>query len=88
MMTHVLLNFGAAGGVVLILWLLMRAEFASVKGRLDRLEKSVDDLTKEHNGLAREFSELRGAIRVWMSRSDSSWFPRETRSMEKDESHQ
>ncbi|MDD9996411.1 MAG: hypothetical protein OXP09_21525 [Gammaproteobacteria bacterium] len=70
-MANALLNFGAAGAVVLVLWLLMRAEFRSVNGRLDRLEKSVDDLTKEHNSLAREFSDLRATMRVWMGAVES-----------------
>ena len=34
-MANALLNFGAAGAAVLVLWLLMRAEFKSVSGRLD-----------------------------------------------------
>ena len=41
--------------------------FARLEDRFDRLEEKVDDLAKDHQALAREFSEFRGEVRARLS---------------------
>ena len=42
----------------------MDARFERVDSRFDKLEAKVEDLAKDHQGLARELSEFRGEMRA------------------------
>lgn len=62
------------GGLIVALagltWTMLRSmrrdidrRFEEVDRRFDGVDKRLDRLAEDHNGLAREFSELRGEIR-------------------------
>ena len=61
-----LVNLGSTGLVAFFLWLVLHNQIKNVERRVDDVDKAVTKLTDEHNGLAREFSELRGVIRTAM----------------------
>ena len=73
-MLTTLIDIGFSGVVALVLWLTIHYKTKAIVERLDKVESALE----KHEGLGREFSELRGAILGWRGgRRDSPSFPYE-----------
>ena len=90
MLLATLIDIGVSGVVGFVLWLVIHYKTKAIVERLGKVEQALEKHSGKHEGLGREFSELRGTIRGWLGHQSESapWFPREHKPRVRDEQPQ